>query len=508
MAFRDLQNSPGFQGSETSSAEITIYTQRGDPVIFVGAQQERPRRITPDGRRSADPNPSLIALSTNKTLGAPSGSWSASLKPSRVAENLFNQILDDDWVDVVFTRHGRKWHTMRGLVDDMRETKVVSGSGATSTVFQITGRDFGKIYETTPIWFSVFTDDPVVGGVALKVFGGVPNVQGSPFNVVKGYLEGFLGELSNAGRAVWKLPEGMPGISGTFVENVVFEPAKGGDLPDRIAINPNYMLPNGTAWSLAQEWSDPTFQELFVDTLPTQFLEERQSDPDNGVPIEDTDMTVVFRERPLVNLDKGKDSPWFNLPLHIIPRQAIRQASVGRSGLERFNAFFVAPQIAQELLGAGAIDLNAPLWNPDDILRHGMRRYDVLTKYTSPNADIIGLSSALRRRIRDWYCLNPYFLNGTLELGLGLPNVHVGERVRIPGATSPDQDETYYVESVANTWSLQPGLKTTLGVTRGWRGTDDSLLEALNRIAFEYTIAVASNPDQVPAAIPTGELVA
>jgi hypothetical protein len=494
VARNNETNKPGFQGSETSSAEIIFYTQKGDPVVFVGANQERDERILADGRGRGSVNPSLLSLSTSKSMGAASGTWQAIMKPPGPSENLFDRILDDDWVDISFSRHGKKWHTMRGLVDQVHRTTVVSGSGATSEAFQITGRDWGKIFEVTPIWFSIFTDDVISGGVSYKVFGGQTNIQGDPGQTVEGFLRGFLEELAGTGRAVWEFPPTMPDALGnpTFVDNLHFDFERFSNDPPRIGINPNYLMPQGTVWEMAQEWSDPMFHELFVDTLPP-FPEVNLA---NEFGLDDTLFTVVFRDRPFPSIEDGpndetgQDSAWFSLPMHIIPRQAVANAEVGRAGMERFNAFFVAPQIAQEAVGAGAIDLYAPLWSPDDILRHGLRRFDVKSKYTSPKAELLTLSSRLRTRVRDWYCINPYLLSGTIALGIGMPNIHIGNRIRIPGTQGPDFDETYYVESVSNRWQFGPGMRTEMGVTRGWIGTDDSYLDALGLIAGNYEVAI------------------
>jgi len=491
----EKRNNPGFQGSETSGAEVVIYTQEDDPVIFVGSRRERDPLIQVNGRKRQDVNPSLVSVSTTKEMGSASGKWQALIKPSAVNDNIFNRILDDDWVDISFIRHGRKWHTMRGLIDDVRKTTAVTGTGATTTAYQLTGRDFGKIFETTPIWFSIFSDDAISGGVSYKVFGGQTNIQGSPGQTVRGFLDGFLIELADSGRALWQLPSSMPGQRAeTFVQSIKFDFDKFSNDPARLGLNPNFLMPQGTVWEMAQEWSDPLFHELFVDTLP-------KNPQSNEYTNEDTEFTVVFRDRPLPSIEdgpknkKGKDGPWYSLPMHLIPSQAVVNMDVGRSGLDRFNAFFVAPQIAQEAVKAGAIDLYAPLWSKDDILRHGLRRFDITSKYTSLNAELLTLSSRLRTRVRDWYCINSYLLNGNISFGVGLPNIRIGNRLKILSPRGPDFDHTYYVESVSNNWAFGQGLKTSTGVTRGWIGTEDSYLEALEVLIIQYSVPVKKDPD-------------
>lgn len=487
----------GFQGSRNSGVEAVIYPQRGDPVILTGSP-ERDQPVPLDGRYPSDPHPALIGASTDKMMGASSGSWSLTMKPSRVTNRLFDQVLDDDWVDITFRQHGRRWHVMRGLVDDMRRTRAVTGDGATTEAYTLIGRDFGKIFEVTPVWFSVYTDDAITGGVSLKVFGGAPNIFGNPSQTVKGFLLGFLQELAGVGRATWVFPPGMPNVRDTFAQTVVFIDKAFSNDPERIAISPNYMMPQGTLWQLAQEWSDPDFCELFVDTVPAQSkaADDRNVVFEGGSAPDETEMRIIFRDRPFPTIELGDASPWFNLPLYTIPRQALITDDLGRAGMERFNAFFMAPQIAQEALNAGAIDLYAPLWDTGDIGRHGLRRFDVMSRYAAQDADHLTLSRAQRFRMRDWHCLNPYLLNGTLELGIGMPWVHIGGRAQIPGQRDVDQNETFYVEGVSHRWAFGVGTKTSLQVTRGWVGTDASYMDALNATAFNYQEAIRAQPTE------------
>lgn len=481
---------PGFQESQLSSVEAIIYTQRGDPVILTG-EGERDESITIDGRTKIDQNPSLTAATTSKVMGGGSGNFSLTLKPSRKTIDLYDRILDDDWVDIVFTLHNRKRHVMRALVDDMRKDEAVGGTGATTETYTIVGRDFPKIWENTQVWFSVLVDDVVTGGVSLKVFGGAENVFGNPSKVIKGFLEGFLQELGDAGRAVWAPPPSMPNIIGErFITNVTFDTEGFTNDPARTAINSNYMMPQGNLWALAQEWSDPDFCELFADTMPIDLDSEEGEYAEilSNAAVDQTEMRVVFRDRPFPTVAEGDDSPYFKLPLHVVPKQWILNNNTGRSGIERYNAFFMAPQIAQELLQSGGIDLYQPLWDKEDILRHGLRRCDVTSKYSAENAEILNMSSAQREKIRDWYCLNPYMLNGTIALRRAMPWVHIGERIRIPGDLSRDDDQTFYIEGVSHAWAFGTGTRTTLNVTRGWRGTDASFVDALGIVAGNYEI--------------------
>ncbi len=489
---------PGFQGSETTSVRATIYSHSNDPVVLSPSGG----KIEIKGRYAHDEFPSLVMANTNKSMGAASGTFALALKPSQRVESLFDRLVDDDWVDIVFYRHDQPWHVMRGLIDEIRRVKTVAGSGATSTTFNITGRDFGKIWEITPVWFSPYANsDLVTKAVAHKVFGALPEVVGSPAVAVEAYLKGFLESLSSEAGVDWTPPPEMPGMeAGNFLDNVFFFTAGYQNVPARKAFNPNFMAPQGTLWSLAQQNSDPLFTELYADLLPAP------GDPfsnliESGNPLapEDTRMTVVIRDKPFpVTIDSedpasgadGFESWWTDLPVHVVPRQQIVPSDLGRSGLERFNAYFVASLLHTEAAGEHALSILAPLINPEEVKRHGMRRMDVQSSMApdETNLDFGKMVDLQRRIVRDWYCLNPYLLSGTLNLGIGRPDIKIGCRVRVPGAVSETEDESYYVEQVSHNWVFGPGTKTSLGVTRGWIGSDDSYLRKLTEVMQAYSV--------------------
>jgi hypothetical protein len=487
----------GHQGSETTRAQVTIYTHKGDPAIAQGGEA-----IEFSGKSERGENPALMQVSTSKRFGQASGNWTVTCKVPRSAMPLWERVADDDWADISFSRHGRVFHVMRGLVSAINTTEATTGSGATTTVFTITGQDHGKVWEKTPVWFSTFCRENVHGHFAAKVFttkradgqdsavAGDSLVLGSPAAAVRGYMMGFLEELGNIGRENWQLPEGMPGASGTsFVQNLLMLNADFSNTPERFSIDPNFIMQGGTLWDLAQEWSDPLFTELWLDLLPNGDY----PNPGEEQPIEDSQLAIIYRDRmlPIVAPEweglSGKDSPYFFLPTFDVPRSLLKNRNVGRSGHERFNAFFVSSPLHQEAVGQYAVDLLSPLWDKESIRRHGLRRFDVSSKYGSKAADLLNIAEQQRAIIRDWYCMNPYLLSGTLELGRLMPDVRIGCRVRIPGRNDNESEETYYIEGVDNVW--QPARSaTTLSVTRGWIGTEDQYLETLQNVVDQYIL--------------------
>jgi hypothetical protein len=324
----------------------------------------------------------------------------------------------------------------------------------------------------------------------------VRHLAATPNDVVRIFLEYMLREFEGYGRASWELPKGMlgHGIDNSFLESMLIDDSQFSGVPARRAILPNLNMPDGNLWTVAKEWSDPMFCELYTDMLPHAL-----NDP-NEVPqplSSTTRMGVIMRDKPFPILSEsipsdfgrpagtGINSPWFNLPTAIVPKQQIIAKQTGRSGEERYNAFFVSPALAQGM-GSMKNELLQPLWNPTGMARHGLRRMDISSRYMAAASTLYNMTRTQRYILRDYMGISPYLDNGNLALGIGRPDVHIGHRIRIPGPGGENFDQTFYCESVGHEWRLGPGTKTNLGVTRGFTGTDAQLLEAIQRHANQY----------------------
>ena len=478
---------PGFQGSGHSSMAVIVYPHKDDPLI-VPPDGDAYRM---DGRKASDRNPSLLSVQTSKIMGSNAGTFSFTVKPSRENLNLFSQLVDDSWVDIVMYKHDQPYHIMRGMIDEIRRTKAVAGSGATTRAFTITGRDFSKVWEITPIWFSPYaTNDLTTDAVTRKVFKAIPEIKGSPAESTEAYLKLFLEEIANAKGPNWEMPRGMPNITtDSFIDSITFQKDYFQNEPPRKAFNPNFFSPQGTLWQMAMQFVDPMFVELYSDLLPAGDPFSERLSAGDSLPIGDLDMTVVIRDKPfpVISNDVGLFvDTWDRVPVITIPIQQIKNDDLGRGGLERYNAFFTATRLLQDNMGPHAPYMLQPLINTAEIRRHGIRRLDIQSNHLPDNFDSVTMAFAQRRILRDWYALNPYLLSGTLALGVGRPDAKIGCKARVPGVTSEYEDETYYIEGVSHSWNFGATAKTALQVTRGWVGSDASYLDALAKVNADY----------------------
>jgi hypothetical protein len=485
---------PGFQQSITSGAEVTIYPSQYNPLGLRTLDQEK---IV----LNRDSKPALISVQYSKNISSPSGQFSFSFKPGPDAQLLFDEIQDDDWVDIVLFKHQRRWHVCRGLIDSIQRVTSVSGTGATVTAFTVVGRTFSKIWEITPVWFNPYADQDIAVNVAAsKAFKSFENFQGPPPDVVEAYLRNFLEDIGDAQGPDWKMPPSMPGaLSEAFIANVVFENKSYSDIPKRRVFNANPMLPDGTLWDLALSVGDQQMLEIYADLLPDggNSISADLGNPEVTWDIDETTMTVVTRDRPFPVVstpEAGGDTYedyWADLPVAEIARQELVSLSVTKSGFERFNAYWISTLITPENDKTNSIPLLAPVIDKQDIKHHGLRRYDVQSQMGAAldsGVTFSDLAQAQRKITRDWFVLNPYFLAGAAAFGHGRPDILPGMRLRIVPSTKDGAPENYYVEGVQHVWQLQSGIRTTLELTRGFRGTDVDLRKAIEKASANYIV--------------------
>jgi len=501
----------GFQKSENTRAAVIVYQHNDDPIILNTQKSSDPQALT--GNKATDSESSVINVTTTKTLSEASGKFAITLKPSRVSADLFHRITDDDWVDIVYYINKEPYHSFRGIIDEINRSVTVS-NGATVSTYTIVGRCFGKVWEATPVWFSPYYNDIITQAVSSRVLNTIPELLDAPDKAAYFYLKGFLEELASQKGVNWLPPKGMPGIeTNTFLGNVEFNELLGGsryfqNIPKRQEFNANALMPEGTLWDLAKTYSDPMFTELYVDYLPKgDPFSKNMSAP---LALGDGEMSVIMRDKPFPvlasSVPSGYENTWDRLPVFTVQPQEMISHEVSRAGYERYNAFFVASKLLQEDAKNYALTILPPLMDADSIRRHGFRRFDIESSVhpagdNAPSAggfNVEEMAIYQRQIVRDWYCLNPYMLSGTIVLGHGRPDIRIGCRLHIPGINLGSKktipEENYYIESVTHDWNFGIGIRTTIGVTRGWLGDSSSYYNNLAKMAARYSVPKLEEP--------------
>lgn len=487
------KSTPGYQGSHTNGVEVSVYSHADDPIL----KKKRNARIDFVGYANRPDASSVVSVDVDKSFGSAAGSFTIVVKDTA---GLIESLADDDWIDITFIVDGGRYHVLRGILDTFRESEITSGSGATTKTLTLVGRDFGAIFDKTKIWFNQFRNENAGFAKTIPIFESL-NAVGSPTDAVSRIIFGFMETLATADppRSNWLMPRSMGLGDITFPEKVLFYDAGFTNDPARYAVDMQLMDPAGVGvWALAQEWADPTFCELYCDllvvneekTFPQYLKPGQQSTPQETIP------AIIFRDRPFPTERDGINGPWFKLPLATISKQDIVARNIGRGGQERYNAFFVSPRAIQQLNASG-LDLCGPLWDVESVARHGMRDYNVDSRYICEESSLGTMSVIQRQLARDFHGLNPYFTNGSLSLGILRPDIRIGVRTRILGATEED-NETFYTEQISHSWRLTSS-RTTIGVTRGWIGTDISLQEAVYEMALRYTVLPGDDVPEEPS---------
>lgn len=507
----ELEFKPGFQGSETSGARVYMYRHLDDPILLEAPEEDlfnSDGTINSESRQSVqiiDRDSSvikLVSVSVEKSMGAPSGLFTLKVE-SR--EDVLDLFLDDDWVDIEFFNHDEVEHVMRGSIDAITEDRKVNAEGATVRTYTITGRDFGKIWEEVPVFYARMIGDDEMGALIMRAVRDFES--GTPSEMVDALLRRFLVQQNEFGRGIWNFPSGMPSIdynNNSFAGNcfrvfqdIVVDPdteslsseVRNAFFPNRLAPSINRMNLDGqNLWGLAQAWSDPYFTELYADLAPTE--EGRIK----GSPVGTTRMQFVHRDKPFPTFEQPSgdvnDSLWYSLPIHDISAQDVMTSSLMKSGMERINTIFSYAKTRQENVKASE-QIFIPTWNKFDTRQRGIRKLDAISDYFAENGVNLSQGEIFRNKLRDWYCLNPYMLSGTINLGIGKPEVRIGQRLR--WWREKNEVINFYVEHVSHTWSLERGAKSTFGVTRGFKGNNERYQNYLRTARQSFQPAISIN---------------
>jgi hypothetical protein len=164
-----------------------------------------------------------------------------------------------------------------------------------------------------------------------------------------------------------------------------------------------------------------------------------------------------------------------HLDVHVISIKDIVQEDVGRSDQDTVNLI--------ELYSDGVFGKHMkfltqdaqPIVNPISIARNGLRVRTYNTKFARFSKKHQGSKggvdnfSTRRKLIRwvlmldHWYQHNVEYLNGNMTLR-AFPEIRVGQRLDIY-----ERRESYYIESVTQSWSYPNPLLTTVTLSRGQR---------------------------------------
>jgi hypothetical protein len=447
----------------------------------------------------------ITSFAWSKRMGDVAGNWSMNLKLGREAalDPSAGEIMDGDWIEIEVMRNGVVFPLCRGVIDTVTEAGSSSG-GARISNWSLVGRDHGALFEHPLAWNNIHIQSmaELWKGIGTEKIKGAPG--GSPSELFKRLIDATFAQGTSLTQSSWTLPPALAakvGGLGRF----------GGELkvnnstPTRGIYMNEMQLWTKAGQNLHQtlsQWCNPLLNEYWYDA---------------GSHVSGTDdqMQATIRERPFVNTTDGSGSPWFSVNETIIPAWIVEKDQLARSGRERFTIFQITADFnygnTNEQAGVGA-----PLWSPEDVAQHGIRPWMETTKYINNSASVSGWveeKDNWQRLAADWFGPNPYWLSGALDLSVMLPEVRVGERLRVQYGGAKD-DLTSYVEGVDHsfefgTGSRGPKSRSKILLSRGFRGTDEALLSMVQTVSGRFNAGkrIGDSP-VVTVGGPTSESVA
>jgi hypothetical protein len=455
----------------------------------------------------------IIACTTNKELGGASGSFSLVIKKPATMQRSALRVLWRDpenvWVRIKFMCDGQVFDTMLGLIDSVNEDTSRSGMGARSETYTISGRDFGKVLESTELFVNFFhnIDNPVRSQGALTSAEMQHGISGTPAFFVRVLLDDWVGN-NGAAEQQWALPASL---GGGFFANIL---SLGGiqsmdETTNGWAIAPSLFAVDqtgGKLWEVMQEYANPVLNEMFIDL--------GLSDPRRIPSAQDLSAlrpVLYLRERPFpIRSDDNRttdSTKWNQLRTHVLQAGDVHSRKIAKGGaVQRYNYWgirldgigtegFNVPEILQR--GVDGVEYgrpgNIPIFNNESIQRNGVRPYSASTRFipfittgadndsdvedrmrsqATSRENIWRLCARWLKKLHDWYVIAPFELSGKLELTRLMPEIRVGHRVKERRA---EGTITYYVEAVEHSFQFPSVAKTTLTVTRGEYDDDDLL---------------------------------
>ncbi len=491
---------------------VTIYTEDKKYVVTL-----------PDGKttipkdRTGDPSGwerstgDIIAVTTNKDMATPAGTFSVQFVPR--AEWFIN-LSPFDLVEIEMAGSEENMTMiMRGAIDSVTKTESWE-SGVPQRSITVAGRDFGGLLSD----FSVYYIPAIqpIQAIASKIMPWDLNFQlavnvGQAFLYIWDKLKNYI-DLQYGGSKVY---------------NTLLQPAAASMFPDDLTNILFLKGYEGDFWNAFSKYQDKPFHEMFIydDTLRSYLIlrPARLKDALGGLPKAVNDVIQsgaaqygwkeVEPEKPIYTQDpKDRQTRIVTKEANIsgdilyppdwsVPAQNIINISVTHSMNDVFTNFFTQPELSQVMKISAMTMCTLPYMNnPQDcenpffqldpnlpafIGKYGFRPYNASTvfvdigigqledRYKKKDGNpvdplsyeewlqtsFVGNTIRRNRMLVAWYLHNEFMASGTMTIR-GTNKAKIGTYVK-------DDNSEYYVEGVSHSFQLFQGFTTQLRLSRG-----------------------------------------
>ena len=403
----------------------------------------------------------IVSFTYNKSMSSPAGSFQCKILPVFDYSKI---ISPGDWVQIYLTTDDDKKHKrVIGNVDRVSLETVMNEDGTRESHFMISGRDFGKIFQDTNIWFNPYKIGDLEATILDKV-----NEIGGPSNVlIKNVIDLFLNdttEIPNCSTSMnyWYIGNKMAQELDSFGHRQLADIMNMDDF--KTAQPGNKIIPvmntQGNFWQLLKGISNETINMLYL-----ELYEDK-----NGLSLPKT----FFGVRPYTfRTYKNTTLPinyFLDLPSVDVDADSIIRSSTGLNDHDRFNMFFLT--LKQEPIfkstEASIYSETASAINKASIKRNGLRLFKRMVDYGSlaSNGQFdLKIYKAYLELVTEWYKGNHLLENGTFVI-VGNPEVRIGKRMVVKNSkVYPNRQ--YFIESYTDEWSYTKMWRQTIEVTRG-----------------------------------------
>lgn len=457
-------------------------------------------------------NTDIAACSISKNIDHPSASFNLTLLPSK---NWRQVIAPGDWVAIYFHQgletEGDAIPDVKNLVlvgNIDRVARSVQKDEETDTTqmrYEISGRNFGKVFEQTDLWYDPYMTQDSVLDVALRTAG--LNIIGNPSVQVEAGLNVFIGdgEQFADGRTPalkqWFVPPALAQIfkEPTGFTNAAFANDTGQEVyfnsildrhiqKDLPGFNDTAMIgleSNGSVWEFLKRASNELINELYLEesrdesgnVRPTIFLKPR---PVNTPFIEDqfdSPASFAMIKNAYQTLQNLAETSFIE-----ISQSEIIYENLGRDDHSRINMVWMKTDLEHQYQLSpvanveGGKQLGNPTFSRPSIKRHGLRRMDSLLEFCHTTSDGISETRGINTDINlfrgfmgqlyDMNFANHLYEQGTIEC-YGVLEAELGKALVVKQSLPNAPDKVYFIEGYEHKWTYPSTWTTVFTVTKG-----------------------------------------
>lgn len=431
----------------------------------------------------------LISLQTHKDISEASGMWSMSLvhhfsslgtSQNKTPISWLQKIKPMDYIVIEMARFGSQNTSsdsggfvvvMRGFVDNVCEVRSVNDDGSPIQYIMVNGRDFGKILETTQVWYNPTVDVVPLLSSELQFtlkYGGVSGDLLSPADfisqIIATMIDKRLDAMSVLNPAVpSSLPVQATGGSGLQISGQAFQQF------------------TGPLYDLLSQYSNAPWGELFIDEGPESPILVSRFTPFRGKDGLLPSLGTIGSGAQITSL-AGLDS------------RDIIQVNLSFSDNEVYTYYFtfVLNTLYDTMMTVTAGINNSdptgltpgkfpnPYADVSKIPQYGIRVLEAETPWIQILPDplhpgetppsVIETASSLNQWLWEVFGHNETLRSGQITV-MGNPSLRAGGEISFSdfetGASEGAPGETFYIQSVEHDFTVFESFTTTLTVSRG-----------------------------------------